>query len=36
MQAIHADVPGFGEGTRNAALITRIFDSLQVAQPVER
>ncbi|KQV66154.1 DUF3445 domain-containing protein [Rhizobium sp. Root1220] len=36
MQAIHADVPGFGEGTRNAAMITRIFDSLQVAQPVER
>jgi hypothetical protein len=36
MQAIHADVPGFGEGTRNAALITRIFDNLQVAQPVER
>ncbi|PKA41694.1 hypothetical protein CWR43_20265 [Rhizobium sullae] len=36
MQAIHADVPGFGEGTRNATLITRIFDSLQTAQPVER
>ncbi|RDJ08887.1 heme-dependent oxidative N-demethylase family protein [Rhizobium grahamii] len=36
MQAIHADVPGFGEGTRNAALITRIFDNLQVLQPVER
>ena len=36
MQAIHADVPGFGEGTRNAALITRIFDNLQVSQPVER
>lgn len=36
MQAIHADVPGFGEGTRNAALINRIFDNLQVAQPVER
>lgn len=36
MHEIHADVPGFGEGTRNAALITRIFDSLQVAQPVER
>ncbi len=36
MQAIHADVPGFGEGTRNAALITRIFDNLQVTQPVER
>ena len=36
MHEIHADVPGFGEGTRNAALINRIFDSLQVAQPVER
>jgi dimethylamine monooxygenase subunit A len=36
MQAIHADVPGFGEGTRNAALLTRIFDNLQVSQPVER
>ncbi|MBB3611133.1 DUF3445 domain-containing protein [Rhizobium sp. BK602] len=36
MQAIHADVPGFGEGTRNATLITRIFDNLQVSQPVER
>lgn len=36
MQAIHADVPGFGEGTRNAALISRIFDNLQVSQPVER
>lgn len=36
MQAIHADVPGFSEGTRNAALITRIFDNLLVAQPVER
>jgi hypothetical protein len=36
LQAIHADVPGFGEGTRNATLITRIFDNLQVSQPVER
>jgi hypothetical protein len=36
MQSIHADVPGFGEGTRNATLITRIFDNLQVPQPVER
>ncbi|CCM76393.1 heme-dependent oxidative N-demethylase family protein [Rhizobium mesoamericanum] len=36
MHAIHADVPGFGEGTRNAALITRIFDNLQISQPVER
>jgi hypothetical protein len=29
-------VPGFGEGTRNAAVTTRIFDNLQVTQPVER
>lgn len=36
MQAIHADVPGFSEGTRKATLITRIFDNLQVSQPVER
>ncbi|TCS00740.1 DUF3445 domain-containing protein [Rhizobium sp. BK418] len=36
MHEIHADVPGFSEGTRNAALITRIFDNLQVAKPVER
>ncbi|TCL69711.1 DUF3445 domain-containing protein [Rhizobium sp. BK251] len=36
LHAIHADVPGFGEGTRNAGLITRIFDNLQVSQPVER
>ncbi|WP_454851617.1 heme-dependent oxidative N-demethylase family protein [Rhizobium binxianense] len=36
MHEIHADVPGFGGGTRNAVLITRIFDNLQVARPVER
>ncbi len=36
IQAIHAEVPGFGEGSRNAALIARIFDILQPAQPVER
>ncbi|MDL2405536.1 DUF3445 domain-containing protein [Rhizobium calliandrae] len=36
MQAIHGDVPGFGDGTRNAVLINRIFDNLQVTQPVER
>jgi hypothetical protein len=36
MQAIHGEVPGFGEGTRNAVLINRIFDNLQVTQPVER
>ena len=36
MHGIHADVPGFGEGTRNATLVARIFDGLQSAQPVER
>ncbi|MDL2399271.1 heme-dependent oxidative N-demethylase family protein [Rhizobium mayense] len=36
MQAIHGEVPGFGDGTRNAVLINRIFDNLQVTQPVER
>lgn len=36
MHEIHADVPDFSEGTRNATLITRIFDNLQIAQPVER
>ncbi|MDE1992837.1 MAG: DUF3445 domain-containing protein [Rhizobiaceae bacterium] len=36
MHAIHGEVPGFGEGTRNATLINRIFDNLQVTQPVER
>ena len=29
LQDIHAPVPGFGRGTRNADLITRMFDSLQ-------
>ncbi len=36
MHEIHADAPGFGEGTRNATLIARIFDGLQSAQQVER
>jgi dimethylamine monooxygenase subunit A len=36
MHEIHADVPDFSQGTRNAALITRIFDNLRVDQPVER
>ncbi len=36
MSAIHDPVPGFGPGTRNAGLIDRMFDKLQVAQPVER
>lgn len=29
LQDIHTPVPGFGRGTRNADLITRMFDSLQ-------
>lgn len=36
MSAIHDPVPGFGPGTRNAGLIDRMFDKLQVVQPVER
>ena len=36
LQDIHTPVPGFGRGTRTADIITRIFDNLQVAQPVER
>ena len=33
---IHKPVPGFGEGTRNAELIARMFDKLQPNQPVIR
>ena len=36
MSEIHVPVPGFGPGTRNAGLIDRMFDKLQIAQPVER
>jgi len=36
MSDIHEPVPGFGPGTRNAGLIDRMFDRLQVVQPVER
>ena len=36
LEDIHTPVPGFGRGTRTADIITRIFDKLQVAQPVER
>lgn len=35
LQQIHAPVPGFGPGTRPAALINRMFDGLQ-GQAVER
>jgi hypothetical protein len=33
---VHAPVPGFGHGTRNALLIERIFDNLQPQTPVLR
>ncbi len=36
MEDIHAPVPGFGPATRNAAMINRIFDKLQLEQPVWR
>jgi hypothetical protein len=36
LEEIHAPVPGFGAGTRNADLINRMFDRLQVEQPVLR
>ncbi len=36
MSSIHEPVPGFGPGSRNAELIDRMFDRLQVVQPVER
>jgi dimethylamine monooxygenase subunit A len=36
LQDIHQPVPGFGEGTRNASLIDRMFDNLRVEQPVIR
>jgi dimethylamine monooxygenase subunit A len=36
MHEIHGAVPGFGEGTRNAGLIDRMFDKLRVEQPVIR
>ncbi|HXV31147.1 MAG TPA: DUF3445 domain-containing protein [Sinorhizobium sp.] len=36
MDEIHAPVPGFEGGTRNATLITRMFDNLSPARFVER
>jgi dimethylamine monooxygenase subunit A len=36
LHEIHQPVPGFGEGTRNASLIDRMFDNLRVEQPVIR
>lgn len=36
MHDVHAPVPGFNKGTRNAVLIERVFDNLLVEMPVER
>ena len=36
LQVIHNPVPDFGEGTRTAMVIARIFDNLKVDQPVVR
>ncbi|TXR46941.1 heme-dependent oxidative N-demethylase family protein [Phyllobacterium endophyticum] len=36
MDDIHAPVPDFGAGTRNAGLITRMFDNLRPDRPVQR
>ena len=36
MHEIHAPVPGFGAGTRNAGLIERMFDNLRPSNPVKR
>lgn len=33
---VHAPVPDFNKGTRNASMIERIFDNLQIGMPVER
>ena len=36
MEMVHADVPGFAGGTRNAAIVSRIFDNLKPGLPAER
>lgn len=36
MEEVHAHVPGFQGGTRNAMMINRIFDNLLPEQPAER
>ena len=36
LHEVHAPVPEFGEGTRNAGMIERIFDNLRPEQPVIR
>jgi dimethylamine monooxygenase subunit A len=36
LDVVHGTVPGFGTGTRNAAIIARMFDALAVDAPVIR
>ena len=36
MHEVHAPVPGFAAGTRNAELITRMFDNMRPEQPMIR
>lgn len=36
LDTVHAPVPGFAAGTRNAVLIERMFDNLKVEMPVKR
>lgn len=36
MDAIHGHVPGFGEGTRSASLIARMFDAMRAGQQMVR
>ncbi|TPW30806.1 DUF3445 domain-containing protein [Martelella alba] len=36
MEEVHANVPGFQSGTRNAKLVNRIFDNLQTDLPASR
>lgn len=36
LHRVHAPVPGFGTGTRNASVIDRMFDNLRPEQPVMR
>jgi len=36
LDEIHGPVPGFGPGTRNAALMARIFDNLAMDRPAHR
>lgn len=36
LHKVHAPVPGFGTGTRNASVIDRMFDNLRPEQPVMR